>query len=429
MAFFKRLLSWISDLRVAIALLLVIALSSALGTAIPQGEPSANYIDIYQENPWLGIFDGQMILRLELDHVYTSNWFLALLAWLGIALMICSWRRQWPTLQAALRWIDYKEPRQISKLAIAETLPTTQNQVLLKKLTKLLKESGWDVQNHEGRLAARKGVIGRIGPPLVHIGLVLLMIGAVWGAFGGQRVERFLAPGRSLELMNKEGVSQLTLSLTDFNIERDPKGRPEQFRSKIELLETTKAKKSIKEVSVNHPLRFKGITVYQADWSLAAITLQIGRSPKLQLPLNKLPELGENVWGLVLPTRTDGSEPVVISLTNEAGPIQVFNPKGELLANLRPGGEPAEINGIPLKVIQILPASGLLLKRDPGVPIVYLAFAITLTGGALSMVATRQLWAICDQENSSLHVGGLCNRNLSGLAEELPILLSTINGN
>ena len=35
MATFKRLLAWISDLRIAIGLLLVIALASALGTAIP----------------------------------------------------------------------------------------------------------------------------------------------------------------------------------------------------------------------------------------------------------------------------------------------------------------------------------------------------------------------------------------------------------
>jgi cytochrome c biogenesis protein len=54
-----------------------------------------------------------------------------------------------------------------------------------------------------------------------------------------------------------------------------------------------------REISVNHPLRHRGITIYQADWSLAAITLQIGRSPQLQLALRSFPELGEQVWGLV----------------------------------------------------------------------------------------------------------------------------------
>ena len=79
------------------------------------------------------------------------------------------------------------------------------------------------------------------------------------------------------------------------------------------------------EISVNHPLRFKGITVYQADWSLAAITLQLGDSPQLQLPLSNFPELGEQIWGLVIPTKVAGSEPILMSLSSEEGPIKVFN--------------------------------------------------------------------------------------------------------
>jgi len=73
-------------------------------------------------------------------------------------------------------------------------------------------------------------------------------------------------------------------------------------------------------------------------------------------------------------------------------------------------------------VASVLPASGLLLKRDPGVPLVYLGFAVTLLGGGLSLVATRQLWAIADDDQ--LHVGGLCNRNLAAFAQELPGLLA-----
>ena len=77
--------------------------------------------------------------------------------------------------------------------------------------------------------------------------------------------------------------------------------------------------------------------------------------------------------------------------------------------------------GMHLRVGSVLPASGLLLKRDPGVPLVYLGFAVLLVGGGLSLIATRQLWAIA--ANGQLHVGGLCNRNLAAFAEELPLLL------
>ena len=94
---------------------------------------------------------------------------------------------------------------------------------------------------------------------------------------------------------------------------------------------------------------------------------------------------------------------------------------GTRLALLRPGGEAVDVKGLPLRVASVLPASGLLLKRDPGVPLVYLGFAVTLIGGGLSLVATRQLWAIATKEQ--LHVGGICNRNLTAFAMELPTLL------
>ena len=417
----SRLAAWLSDLRLAIVLLLLIALASAIGTAIPQGDAPAQYIEAYADNHWLGFLNGQQVLFLQLDHVYSSNWFLLLLAWLGISLILCSWRRQWPALQAARLWIDYGTPRQLSKLAIAESISCSDPEICLDRLSVVLNSQGWQLRKAEGRFAARKGVSGRVGPLLVHTGLVLLMLGAAWGALAGNRLERFLAPERSLDLLNREGENQLSITLTDFRIERDPAGRPEQFRSILNLVEPGSELDQSREISVNHPLRHRGITIYQADWSLAAITLQIGRSPELQLPLRTFPELGDQVWGLVLPTRPDGTQPVLLSLESEQGPVQVFDEDGSRLALLRPGGEAIEVKGLPLRVASVLPASGLLLKRDPGVPLVYLGFAVTLIGGGLSLVATRQLWAIATKEQ--LHVGGICNRNLTAFAMELPTLL------
>ena len=106
--------------------------------------------------------------------------------------------------------------------------------------------------------------------------------------------------------------------------------------------------------------------------------------------------------------------------------MQVFGPDGVALAQLVPGGEAQEVKGLPIRVAGVLPASGILFKRDPGVPLVYTGFAIALAGGALSLVATRQLWAIADGPGGRLHVAGLCNRNLTAFAAELPVLLQRL---
>ena len=427
----KRLIAWISDLRLAIGLLILIAVASGLGTLVPQQESAELYHRVYDAQPWLGLFNGDAILRLQLDHVYSSSWFLALLAWLGLSLILCSWRRQWPALQAALRWIDYSSPRQLSKLTLAETMPSSDAGADLNRLQQLLGSRGWQVQRHDGRLAARRGASGRVGPLLVHAGLVVLMVGAAWGALAGQRLERFLAPGNELELLNRRGETQLTVALEAFGIERDPAGRPEQFRSQLRLQPGDPATSdplpaSTREISVNHPLRFQGMTVYQADWALAAIQVQLGQSPVLELPLQSFPQLGDQVWGIVLPTRPDGSNPVLLALSSEQGPVTVYSAEADVLGTLVPGGTAAEIAGIPLRVAGVVPASGLLLKRDPGVPLVYAGFAIALAGGALSLIATRQLWAIAEADQNKLHVAGLCDRNLAAFSRELPALLADL---
>ena len=160
----QRLLGWISDLRLAIVLLLI-ALASGIGTAIPQLESAEFYHQRYDDTPWLGLLQADPLLKLQLDHVYSSVWFLALLAWLGLSLLLCSWRRQWPALQSSLRWIDYDSPRRLSKLSVAETVRCDQPEQKLEQLAGILAQQGWALQRHSHRLAARKGV----ALSLIHI--------------------------------------------------------------------------------------------------------------------------------------------------------------------------------------------------------------------------------------------------------------------
>ena len=421
----SQILNWLSSLKVAILLLLLIAIFCAIGTIIPQQESEQFYYNNFNKNPLLGIINGNILLVLGLNHIYTSLWFLLLLIWLGIALAVCSFRRQIPILNSALNWIDYKSPRQIAKLSISQTIQTKNPSESLKKITINLKKQGWNVKENNGRIAARKGVIGRLGPILIHLGLILLMIGATYGSLNGITIEKFLAPGRSIDLLDENKDKSLTIELQKFQIERDPQGRAEQYRSLVNIIDSNGNKK-VKEISVNYPLRYKGLTLYQAEWALAAITIQINNSPKLQIPIKQIPELGEEVWGTVLPTKKDGSDPILITVNNEIGPVTIYNNDGVKLISLSTNKE-AKVKETLIKIINIIPSSGLLLKRDPGVPLVYTSFAIILIGASLSIISTKKLWVLYEEGKCLIYLGGLSNRNLSGFSKEFPKLINFLN--
>ena len=76
MFFFNKLILNIYSLKFAISLLIFIAFSSGIGTFIPQGMEKKDYLESYKNSPILGFIDGDKILLLELDHIYTSKWFL-----------------------------------------------------------------------------------------------------------------------------------------------------------------------------------------------------------------------------------------------------------------------------------------------------------------------------------------------------------------
>ena len=418
----SQVLNWLSSLKIAILLLLLIAISCAAGTLIPQQESNQFYYDNFNKNPFLGIINANILLLFEFDHVYTSFWFLFLLIWLGLALSVCSFRRQLPILKSALNWIDYKSPRQIAKLSVAQTIVTNNCSKSLEKIKLNLKKQGWNVKETDGRIAARQGVIGRLGPILIHLGMILLMIGATYGSLNGKTIEKFLAPGRSIDLLNNNEEKGLTIELQKFQIERDPQGRAEQYKSIVNVIEPNGNSQS-KEISVNYPLRYKGLTLYQADWSLAAITIQIDNSPKLQIPIEPISELGEQVWGTIIPTNKDGKNQILLTVDSELGPVNIYDNDGTLLTKLSINKE-EKVKGALIKIINIIPSSGLLLKHDPGVPLVYLSFAIILIGGSLSIISTKKIWVLHENEKSMIYIGGLSNRNLSGLSKELPNLIS-----
>ena len=160
----------------------------------------------------MGFLNGEKVLKLQLDHIYTSFWFLFALILLCISLAACSFRRQIPSLKASLKWIEYKNEKKFSKLQLTSSHQINEDADYISKADLLLKKQGWQTYKYKSHLSARRGLIGKIGPLVVHIGLIILLIGSAYGSFTNQSKEQYLLPGESLDLIN-ESTNSKALSL------------------------------------------------------------------------------------------------------------------------------------------------------------------------------------------------------------------------
>ena len=154
MFFFNKLILKISSLKFATSLLIFIAFSSGLGTFIPQGMEKKDYLESYENNPILGFIDGDKILLLELDHIYTSKWFLISLSLLCISLAASSFRKQIPTLKACLKWIDYDNIEKFNNLQLTLKWVEKEVEEPISNANEVLKNQGWKILRKENRLLA-----------------------------------------------------------------------------------------------------------------------------------------------------------------------------------------------------------------------------------------------------------------------------------
>jgi cytochrome c biogenesis protein len=427
---FRSLLKVIADLRLAIVLLLVIALFSISGTIIEQGQSLQFYQNNYPENPALfGFITWKFILIIGLNHVYSTWWFLSLLILLGTSLTTCTFTRQFPALKAARRWNFYQQSRQFQKLALSAELETGSP----TSLTPLLEKHGYKVFQDNNTLYARKGIIGKIGPIIVHAGILIILAGGIWGAITGFLAQEMIPSGETFQVKNIFEAGPLAapqvprdwaVRVNRFWIDYTPNGEIDQFYSDLSVVNNQGKELDHQTIYVNKPLRYRGVTFYQTDWGIAAVRVQINNSPIFQLPMAQLDTNGKGrLWGTWIPTKTDLSEGVSLVARDLQGTMIVYDTKGNLVSAVRPGMA-IPINGVTLKVLELVGSTGLQIKADPGVPIVYTGFALLMLGVVMSYVSHSQIWAL--QMDDRFYIGGKTNRAQVTFERELITILEEL---
>ncbi|MFQ3612233.1 MAG: cytochrome c biogenesis protein [Cyanobacteriota bacterium] len=413
--FRHELLPLLADLRLAIGLLLVIALLSATGTVIEQDETVAFYQANYPEHPALfGFLTWRVILNIGLDHVYRTPWFLAILILFGSSLTACSFTRQWPMLKVARRWSYFTRPQSFQRLPFHTHFP----QQTLQGIPEQLRQLGYAVFQEGDRLYARKGLVGKIGPILVHVSMLLILLGAIWGSISGFKAQELIPSGSIAPIQHLTGAGDLArahlptwqIRVNRFWIDYSPEGRIKQFYSDLSILEQDQEVKR-QTISVNHPLSYQGVTLYQADWSIDSARIRVNNSPSFQIPVVPVrTETGNKLWGAFVPTKPDLSEGLTLLLPDLQGTGLLYNTDGQWIGSLRQGMSLALNDQLTLYLDEVIGATGLQIKSDPGIPWVYLGFGLLMVGVVMSYFSHSQIWAL--QTESGLYLGGKTNRAL-----------------
>ncbi|XP_047092599.1 cytochrome c biogenesis protein CCS1, chloroplastic-like [Lolium rigidum] len=433
----KRTLSVLSNLPLAIAEMSAIAGLMALGTVIDQGETPSHYFEQFPEdNPVFGFITWRWILTPGFDHMFSSPVFLGLLALLAASLMACTFTTQLPMVKVAKRWSFMSSGGSIKKQAFSESLPRAS----IQDLGVILMGAGYEVFTKGPSLYAFKGLAGRYAPIGVHVAMIFVMAGATLSATGSFKGSVDVPQGLNFvigDIMKPKGIFSVApdafnteVHVNRFYMEYYDSGEVSQFYSDLSLFDLDGKEVMRKTIKVNDPLRYGAITIYQTDWGFSALQVRKNGEDPFNLAMASLKQSGnKKLYGTFLPLEdpdpTKSSVKGISMLARDLQSIVLYDQDGKFVGVRRPSSKlPIEINGNEILIEDAIGSTGLDLKTDPGIPVVYAGFGALMLTTCISYLSHAQLWAL--QDGTTVVVGGKSNRAKIEFSDEMNRLLNKV---
>ena len=404
-SFFKS----IADLRFAIGILLVIACSSIIGTVIEQDQS----IEIYKLNypvtsPVLGFLSWNIIIKLGFDHVYKTWWFISFIVIFGASLLTCTFLQQVPSLKIARRCQFFRTTQQFRRLKISKNI----SHLNLNQLLSTIKDNQYSIFQQKNISYCYKGLIGRIAPIVVHFSMILILLGSILAAVGGFKAQEIVPKTETFHIQNILSNGQLTLipktsaRVNDFWITYNKQKTINQFYSHISILNSEGNEIKQETIFVNSPAKYNGVTYYQTDWNLIGLRLRDQNQKLIQYPLTSVLKDRDKIWLSWIPADSNLNDGVTVLISNLQGYCSVYNKFGEFMGNIELN-ESLNLNPI-LTLVDIISSTGLQIKSDPGIPIIYAGFAFLMISTLTSYVTYSQIWIVKDQ--NEIYIGGNTTR-------------------
>lgn len=287
-------------------------------------------------------------------------------------------------------------------------------------------------------LYAFKGLAGRFAPIGVHLALLLVMVGGTLSAAGSFRGSVTVPQGLNFVIGDVLGPSGfLSTPSESFNTEVHVNrfymdyynsGEVSQFHSDLSLFDLNGKEIMRKTISVNDPLRYGGITIYQTDWSLSALQIMKDDEGPFNLAMAPLKINGDKkLYGTFLPVGDADSTNLkgISMLARDMQSVVLYDQEGKFAGVRRPNSKlPIDIDGMRIVVLDAIGSTGLDIKTDPGVPIVYAGFGALMLTTCISFLSHTQIWAL--QDGTSVVVGGKTNRAKGEFPDDMNFLLDQV---
>lgn len=405
----QKIFRVLADLRFAIFILLLISFFSITGTIIEQDQS----IEIYKlnyplTNPVFGFLSWDRILQFGLDHVYKTWWFLTLILLFGISLIACTFLQQLPSLKIARRCQFFRTTSQFYRLKFSTVL----NNFSFNKILSRIKNNRYSIFQQKNIIYCYKGLIGRIAPIIVHFSMILILLGTIIGSLFGFKAQEIVPKTETFHIQNILTNGQLTVipktsaRINDFWITYTKNKTISQFYSDISVLDNHGNETNRKTISVNYPLISNSVYYYQTDWNLIGLRFQNLKNEIIEYPLINVFNNQSKVWLTWISNNSSLNEGIITIIDNLEGYSSIYNQNGQFFGNI-------ELNEtinfqIPLSLLEIISSTGLQIKTDPGIPIIYLGFFFLMISTLISYSTYSQIWII--QKNQQIFIGGTTNR-------------------
>lgn len=448
------------SVKLTVVLLLLLAATSVIGTLIPQNGTEPFYVEKY----------GEVLFKLlrvfDIFDMYNAWWFILLLLLLSINIIVCSidklgttWKIIFPDKVSfhieKFRRLKHRE--EFESYLKPESLEVKYLSFIEKTFGMAVKEN---IDNGVA-IFAEQGRWTRLGVYVVHLSILLMLAGAVIGGIWGFKAFVAIPEGQTVDsafLRDSDTPVELGFKLkcNSFSVTFYDTGQPKEFKSSLAVIEADDKETITKDIVVNDPLRYKGLSFYQSSYGVDSAKSVIFKitNKKSGMTYTRKMEAGETIdipesgGKFTLTEFVQGynfqghnlGEGFVGKLDekkiNETGKIssqggeekEIYIPvQFPTFDKMRGGAFALEIQDYEKKYY-----TGLQVTKDPGVWYVYSGFIFMIIGCWITFFMSHQ--SICVEitgkagRGCNVVISGSANRNSQSMKLKISRIASKLKG-